>query len=350
MKKFTHKTRAVATAETTPAMAHRIRAKSGIRYYDGITYDMGGNPHMGTEIEQNKVKISRTTTELSGAFPYVFNFIEYMCTHYPEFIDLEDTQSYFYMITAPWDKFIEITLGQYTDQKKLLYDELYRLIHENRPKIVPYDDNTSIFSQPVRIALRSVERAKLSENVLAKLDNIHQEPIGEIQIEFMKPLFRDTVAKQGRFINMPRTFYAKLVDAARKHNMTSKLQDDDDNQSIIPLSEGKESQYHYVSTYMRLWNYLNLHDNGRGNYITVSLTDMLLHIAPQYIQIRNDKVYLDDKKAALNLIATGIAVLQELKSVGTDFSVINTEPDEQDGAIKINIKRNYIKKVQKSTR
>jgi hypothetical protein len=344
MKKFTHKTRAVATAETTPAMAHRMRAKSGIRYYDGITYDAGGNPQMGTEIEQNKVKISRATTELSGAFPYVFNFIEYMCTHYPEFVDLENTQSYFYMITAPWDKFIEITLGQYTDQKKLLYDELYRLIHENRPKIVPYDDNTSIFSQPVRIALRSVERAKLSESVLAKLDNINQEPIGEIQIEFMKPLFRDTVAKKGRFINMPRTFYAKLVDAARKHSMTPKLQNDDGNQSIIPSPEDNKSEYHYVSTYMRLWNYLNLHDNGRGDYITVSLTDMLLHVAPQYIKYYKEKVYVDNKESALNLVATGIAILKKLQSVRIDFSIINTELDEKEGTIKINIKRNYIKK------
>lgn len=53
-----HASKAAGKAIISTTVIHKNREKKGVRYYEGVSYDFDGNPHMGTEIEQNKVKIT----------------------------------------------------------------------------------------------------------------------------------------------------------------------------------------------------------------------------------------------------------------------------------------------------
>jgi len=113
-KKHSHNSRILAEAISSTTITHRAREKSGVRYYEGAFFAPDGQPCLGDEIERANVIISRVTTELSGAYPYIFNFVNYICTHGKELVKQIETENYYYMVTVPWEAFLNITLGNFT--------------------------------------------------------------------------------------------------------------------------------------------------------------------------------------------------------------------------------------------
>jgi hypothetical protein len=351
-KSFVHTTRLTAEAETSPTIIHRERGKKGVRYYEGVTYAPDGTVIFGDEVEQGKIKITRASTELSGAYLYLFNFLDYVCTHAPDLVKLDDeTSVYHYSVNAPWEKFLEITLGnEYANQKKLLQDELYRLIHEARPKIIPFGDGTSIYGQPFIVTLQSRARDELSKIELTRLDNIGQESsIGFIQIFFSKPLFRDvlTGTDTGRFLNMPKQFAAMIIDKA--HQLDQAQKNRPDVQEFLygqPLLFPPDiSGAHNIATYMRLYYYICLHDNNKGDYITLSLPDLVSHVCPKYAQVINDKLYIYNKKAVEEILTSGISIFSSLNMTAANFAITGMEGHDADLSIRILIKRRHKSKL-----
>jgi hypothetical protein len=343
-KSFVHTSRIAAEAKTTTAIIHKEREKRGVKYYEGVNFDADGSPILGDEIKQKKIQINRATSELSGAYGYLFNFVDYVCTHAPDLIE-ETEQLYHYVITCPWEKFLEITIGEeYKDQKKDLEEELYRLMHEAKPKLIPYKDGSTLYGQPFIVTLKSKTKKELSETALIKLKNIGKETtIGEIQVLFMKPLFVDVIKKQGNFINMPKNFYAMLVDKTRQITVRQML-DPDFRAFLFPDDYGplfpSNTPNHQVAAYMRLYYYICLHDNQKGSYITLSLPDMVSHVIPRYANIVGGKLYIHDKKAVEDFLSIGLSIFASLET-SANFIVTGVEGKDDELSIKILVKRRY---------
>jgi len=376
-KNVNHSSRAAAEAVISTTVIHKNREKRGVRYYEGVWYDPDGSPHMGTEIEQNKVRINRATTELSGAFPYIFDFVNYICTHAKELVQLGDTESYYYMVTVPWEFFLDITLGNFTEQRQSLITEIWLLMTKQQIKVIPYDDDTSIYSHPLRIAMRSKSRKELEAADLNRYNNLNIDPIGEIQIEFMKPLFKDVIDGT-RFISAPKAFHALLVKTAREiigilnsplfnqaiannRNAQSLIQafggnipfcvepmGSADKKLLDKITENtptkKEADSQHIIAYARFWHYLTLHYNGKGDYITVSLPDMFSCIEAQFVQEKNGVLYIRDYKAVSRFLQVALGIFSQLQTPETDFLIEGIEPTKNKNEMKIIIKRQYPRK------
>lgn len=291
-------------AETTSAMLHK-----GRDIYDGYFYDADGNARLGTLIEQKAVKLNKATTELNGAFPYTFDFLSYVCTNAKQAIENTEpsNRNYYYSVTAPWSKYLELTLGRYTDQKHSLLTELIAIEGNNAPiKVVPWDETTSIKGSPIRVAFRGVNKAALAPGVVKRLNNldhVSNMPIGEIQIEFLKPLFQDVIENKGNSFPLPAAFHATMKDDMEK------CRNDKDIKAI--------PEANYPQTYRKLWIYLNLHDNGEGAKIIVPAVDLLMHCAPQYIQEKPDgSRYVKDWWKARLFVIKGLTLFRKMAEYG----------------------------------
>jgi len=370
-KNYSHNSKILAEAIASTTITHRAREKNGVRYYEGAFFAPDGRPCMGTEIERANVIISRITTELSGAYPYIFNFVNYICTHGKELVKLGDSESYYYMVTVPWEAFLNITLGDFTDQRQFLITELGQLMAKQQLKVIPYDDDTSIYSHPVRIALRTKSKKDMIAAEINRYKNLNVDPIGEIQIEFMKPLFKDVIDGT-RYVNEPKAFHALLVKTAREvigalnsplfaqamaekymtQQITQVIGDTHKNihvnispelaQAMIDNNPTKkEADAQHIIAYARFWNYLTLHDNGRGDYITVSLPDMFSRIGAQYVQEKNGILYIRDRNAASRFLQVAVGIFSQLQTPETNFLIENVERTEDENEIRVIIKRQY---------
>jgi len=370
-KNYSHNSRILAEAIASTTITHRAREKSGVRYYEGAFFAPDGQPRMGNEIERANVIITRVTTELSGAYPYIFNFVNYICTHGKELVKLGDSESYYYMVTVPWEAFLNITLGDFTEQRQFLITELGQLMAKQQLKVIPYDDDTSIYSHPVRIALRTKSKKDMAAAEINRYKNLDVDPIGEIQIEFMKPLFKDIIDGK-RFINEPKAFHALLVKTAREvigalnsplfvqamaekymtHQITQVIGDVAQNIHVKVAPEiaeaivdnnptKKEADTQHIIAYARFWHYLTLKDNGRGDYITISLPDMFSHVEAQFVQEKSGVLYIRDRAAASRFLQVAVGIFSQLQTPETNFLIENIEPTKDKNEIKVIIKRQY---------
>jgi hypothetical protein len=261
MKSYIHTPKEIVKMELTPQRKHRERAKNGIRYFD----------ETGKLLKAGQIAISKATSELGGIYPYVFNFLSYVCTHAPELVKLGDSESFYYMVSAPMEKFLEITLGKYTKQTHRLKKELDRLIHkrEMQPKLIPFDDPTTgeqqtIYGPPIWVIIGAKKEAQAGHK------NINESENGIIQIFFLKPLFQNAVLHTGQYINEPKSFFAMIYDAVEKYS-------EEQQEDISSFETGASV---YALMIMKIWHYLTTHDNGIGKIKTFNLTSMLLDIEP----------------------------------------------------------------------
>jgi hypothetical protein len=263
MKKFMHTPREVADMELSPQRKHRERAKHGVHYFD----------ESGKLLEEGKVAITKATCELGGVYPYIFNFLSYVCVQAPELVKLGDTESVYYMISAPIEKFIEITLGKNAGQSHRLKKELDRLFHkrELQPKLIPFDNPTTgekqtIYGPPIWAAI-SVKRAAEAGH-----KNVNESENGVIQIFFLKPLFQNAVSRTGQYINEPKSFFAMIYEAVEQHAQ--------EQREDISTPEFEENASAFALMIMKTWHYLNVHDNDKGKTKTFNLVSLLLDVEP----------------------------------------------------------------------
>jgi hypothetical protein len=360
---ITHEPRAAAIAMTSPTVIHREREKSGVKYYEGVFYDDNGNPIKGDTVDSYNVKICRATCELAGAYPYIFNTLSWVCTHGglgKEIKDL-DPNGFYYSLTMTWEKFIEITLDKYIEQKHYLTGEISNLVSKAQAKIIPFDETSSVFGQPVIIALRAGDGRNLSPQAVKGISNLRKEPIGTIQILFLKSLFRDAL-NHTKYFNEPKAFYAMLrhnairVTGFKKEQMAH-------IQGIIKSHEGdfslpmindkmqaigelfgnpaaglqavrgyieqmdvkKAREYegdNFISAYNRIWQFIKLHDNNLGSRIRINIIELLSHTAPQYIQEKDGKKYIKGRKDAITFLDAAMAIIW---TIDKDTPILNIQ-------------------------
>jgi hypothetical protein len=328
-KRYEQMPRAIAKAITTPQIFHKERHENGVEYYKEVSYTPDGDMVLNGKIRKEKISISRATCNFSGAYPYLFDVISYVCTHAKEAIKEVDN---YYSVTIPYDKFLSFALDGCTGQLRYLQNELYRMDTSKQNKLIEIGENTSLYAMPVVLAYKAGNRERpLSEKGKRGAEQLGKEPHAEIQILFLKCLFQDVKENGNKYIDFPRAFFAKLkaVERAFEKKFVFREPDTGLNRLVDQKQLQKLMQKHgmvtdiadtqpltgaiSVEVIYKLLNYFRLCDNSDAKYRLKGI-EVLKHCAPQYIQTIKDKQgnstdyykNADEAKAFLNLLAIAI--------------------------------------------
>jgi len=329
-KRYEQMPREIAQAITTPQLFHKERHKNGVEYYKEVSYTPDGDMILNGKIRKEKISVSRATCNFSGAYPYLFDVISYVCTHAKKAVVEVDN---YYSVTIPYEKFLDFALDGCTGQMRYLQNELYRMDTLKQNKLIAVDENTSLYAMPVVLAYKAGNRERaLSEKGKRGAEQLGKEPHAEIQILFLKCLFQDVKENCNKYIDFPKAFFAKLkaverafekkiifrepntglnklVDKNQLQKLMQKHGDFTDITNVQPLADTIS-----VETIYKLLNYFRLHDNSINETIRLKGIEILKHCAPQYIQTRKDKngnftdyyKNTDEAKAFLNILTVAI--------------------------------------------
>jgi len=286
--------------------------------------------------EWQKAEIKRKTTELAGAFPYLFNITSYICENYPNLVKRE-TDNFYYQIGTetdpiPWEMFLNFGIGEYKNQKHQFLVELKRIVAENKPYFLPTGGNNLTLAQPFRIVLITSDMQKLDALKMKYLKNeeLVNYVFSGVIIECYKPLFAGHFNdyKDG-FIKQPSAWYAKI----RNDVTTSMIESKANFFGIIDSGAETESTMTALNV-MKIWEYLAIHDNGQGKTKNVDVVDLLSHVAPSYLQKRE---YLRNECiGSLVNALIAIAKLTYNYQNDLDFKIVNIELDEFDRVYALN--------------
>jgi len=345
-KRLEQMPRKVSTAITTPQIFHKERHEKGVDYYKNVSYTPEGDMILNGKICKEKISISRATCNFSGAYPYLFDVISYVCTHAKQFIKEVDN---YYSVTMPYEKFLEFALDNCTGQLRYLQNELYRMDAIKQSKLIALDEKTSLYAMPVVLAYKAGNRERtLSEKGKRGAEQLGKETHAEIQILFLKCLFQDIKENSNKYIDFPKAFFARLKAVEKsfenkfvyietdtglnqlvdKNQLQKLLEKDKSNMDISdlqPLTGSVNSE-----TIYKLLNYFRLHDNGHDPKIRLKGIDVLKHCAPQYIKTQKNKnsdaidgyQNADEAKSFLNLLAIAI---NEVCAMG----ILNVVPETE---------------------
>ncbi|MDR0389995.1 MAG: hypothetical protein LBH73_07985 [Spirochaetaceae bacterium] len=327
-KQLENMPRKISSAVTTPQVFHKERHEKGVDYYKEVTYTSDGDMIFNGKIQKEKISISRATCNFSGAYPYLFDVISYVCTHAKEAIIEADN---YYSVTIPYEKFLEFALDDCTGQLRYLQNELYRLDKAKQSKLIALNENTSLYALPVVLAYKAGDRP-LAQKGKRGAEQLGAEVHQEIQILFLKCLFQDIKENNNRYIDFPKALFAKLksvekafenkyvfkepitglnrlVDKKELQRLIKKYELITDISDLKPLDGAITAEIVY-----KLLNYFRIHDNSQSEKIRLKGIDILKHCAPQYIQTRKNRqgtsidYYQDTDEAKAFLMLLTIAI------------------------------------------
>lgn len=335
--------RKISETMTTPQVFHKERHENGVEYYKEVSYTQDGDMIFNGKIRKEKVSISRATCNFSGAYPYLFDVISYVCTHAKEAIIEADN---YYSVTIPYETFLDFALDDCTGQLRYLQNELDRLDKSRQSKLIALDEKTSLYALPVLLAYKAGERP-LSEKGRRGAEQLSVEVHAEIQILFLKCLFQDIKENDNKYIDFPKALFAKLkaIENAFENKFVyvepytglNRLVDKKELQKILastgsnstapsemkPLAGQVTAEIVY-----KLLNYFRIHDNSKTPKIRLKGIDVLKHCAPQYIQTRKNKRgestdYYKNAEEAKSFLQLLAIALNEVCRVG----LLNALPD-----------------------
>jgi hypothetical protein len=288
--------------------------------------------------EWQNAEIKRKTTELAGAFPYLFNITSYICENYPNLVKRE-TDNFYYQIGTeadpiPWKMFLNFGIGEYKDQKHQFLVELKRIVTENKPYFLPTDGKNMTLAQPFRIVLITSDMQKLD---VLKMKNLKNEELvnyvfSGVIMECYKPLFAGHFNgyKDG-FIKQPSAWYAKIKNDVTTSMIKNKAKFFD----IIDSGDEIETESNMTAlNVMKIWEYLAIHDNGQGKIKNVDVVDLLSHVAPSYLQkgeyLRNEYI-----GSLVNAFIALVKLTSDYRKK-LDFEIVSIELDEFDRVYALN--------------
>jgi hypothetical protein len=183
-----HKPAVMAWAELTTMREHKERQNK-----DVVVVNLTG---------KELLSITRATTELRRAYPYLFEFAAYVKTHYPQKIE---TAGVYHSITVPASVFWDIALDGKEEQKEYLRKEMYDLLEGNsKAKYIKVSEQTTVFARPIVIALIHTEPKTNKEK---RITNIGKDKmVDKIQILILKEFLN----LEHGYVNLPKAFYAKV--------------------------------------------------------------------------------------------------------------------------------------------
>jgi len=261
-----------------------------LKYPKGVARAEIFNQHDLTPEQKNEIliknKIERLQQEsfnLNGAYPYLIDLINYICTHHKDRIERKDNEAEtHYRVRLLKRDFDEIVLGEYKDQRDYLRKEIYRLIKgldENnnyiKNKVLPFSLTEGILTRPIKIEIVFHDDKKIPAYQMS-LKDITGDSVKGYIIEFYKPLWREVVKSENGadWFPFPVRFQAKMVDYIKKHKNDHEFK--------------KYGNFGNASNYRKLYLYLNLHDNSNSARIKYDGIDLTKHCLPSNIKIKKD--------------------------------------------------------------
>jgi hypothetical protein len=311
-----HEPRTAGEALLVTTVVNRERQERGVIYTEGIEYP-DGKPTPGPIVEPYKVQIKRATSELAGIYPFVFNAISYVLSHKELHGGLEIMKTGYYdSITMPVDVFLDITLDDTKNIRPFLMSEIAKSISHPMSKAVPYDENYTVFGQPVIVVFGNDKTGKFIKNI-NRYEIRHDETV---QILFMKCFFRD---EKGH-IQEPKAIYAHLIEEQLLYNASIKAKSaqmllTDGQQTPEPTDLTiKSDPYVQTSAINRVREYLFHHDNGYSPKIHYDVIDMLNHTQPQHVrQSGIQKGQIKHYKEAKEFVTKALTVICNLYKTET---------------------------------
>jgi hypothetical protein len=278
---------------------------------------------------ERQAEINRKTTELAGAYPYIFSIVSWVCENHPQLVK-QDTTNFYYQIgnetdPMPWNRFLNYGIGKYKDQKHLFLVELKKFIKENRPYWLPAMDGGAVLMPPFRITLKTKDLREISIAEMGRIKNteVADSIICGVIIECYKPFFAGHFnGHEDGFIKQPAAWYAKIRQGAIG-TIENKAQ------FSGMVEAGMENDMTALNV-MRIWEYLALHDNGKGETKTVDAVDLLNHVAPSYLK-KGEYIRHENLGSLLNAFTTLARITKEHRA-DLDFEIVNIELDQYDRA------------------
>jgi hypothetical protein len=160
-----------------------------------------------------------------------------------------------------------------------------------------------------------------------KNDELVNYVFSGVIMECYKPLFAGHFnGYQDGFIKQPAAWYAKI-----RNGVNGMIQANARFEGIVEA--GAENDMTALNV-MKVWEYLALHDNGKGETKTVDVVDLLSHIAPGYLQkgeyLRREKI-----GGLYNALVTLARITGEYRDE-LDFEITGINLDQFDMAFAAN--------------
>ncbi|MCL2608821.1 MAG: hypothetical protein FWD94_02830 [Treponema sp.] len=185
-----HEPKSMVWAEATPLSEHKKREAEGIQ---AELVPIGS--------KEAPLPLSRATTDLRKAYPYIFDCAAYAKTHNPEKID---TDLFYSRFTMPYSVFLDYCLDYCTEQTDYLKKEIYQLIKGQPAKYIKISQERTVLAQPVIIAFSHTDLKTGKEK---RIKNIgHDAKVDTVQVQILKELLD---VSHG-YVNLPKAFYAKM--------------------------------------------------------------------------------------------------------------------------------------------
>jgi hypothetical protein len=233
-KGIMHEPKVMAWAEATPLSEHKEREKQGVQI-DIIPSDT-------KKIEP--LPLSRATTELRRAYPYIFDCAAYVLTHSPERIE---TDLFYSRFTMPYHVFLNYCLDYCTEQTQYLKEELYRLLKGQPAKYIKVSKTRTVLAQPVIIAFSHTDLKTGKDKLITNIGK--DEKVDLVQVQILKELLD---VSHG-YLNLPKAPYAKISRAFNVMKEIIKLSSidgkyDDDKENHAKYREKINNIKNSVST------------------------------------------------------------------------------------------------------
>jgi hypothetical protein len=211
-----HEPKPMLWAEATPLSEHKNREKSGITAV------------VPAGCKKNPEPISRATTELRRAYPYIFDCAAYAKTQNPQNIEYDNVYARFEL---PYEIFLEYCLDDCNEQREYLLSEISKLMEGQPAKYIKVSPEKTVYAQPV---ILSFTRTDLKTGKEKRLENIGQDTrVSMVQVQILKELLDDTHG----YVNLPKAFYAKTK---RLYNSM--------RENVKPVREAKNDYRKLVNT------------------------------------------------------------------------------------------------------
>jgi hypothetical protein len=302
-----HEPRAMAWAQLTPTSEHKER--------EGVNPVTVIGPE-GTNA--NPLPVSKATTLLRRAYPYVFNCAAYTLTQCPG--KIKETEIY-KCFDMPAHVFYEYCLDDCTEQKDFLQKEIYEMLTDGKStvKYIKVSEERTVLARPVIIAFSHTD---LKTGKDKRIKNIKRNrKVDMVHIQILKEL----MTLEDGWLNVPKAFYAKT---RRIYNtMIKNVQPIINNKgnyrglvnavksmAIEPINTPEAARI--GSTILAQINTLSKIEQGDFHKIYLALEYILVNrprmakskpykllelcekCAPEYVQEVDGKLYYKDKAAA----------------------------------------------------
>jgi hypothetical protein len=240
----------------------------------------------------------------ANAYPFIFDGLSFLCTNHAtdqwtdsdgntrDVIERQDNRTEtHYKAGLKLKTFMDMALNGHNEHRRDFLRQLYKLVAHPEKKVLPYTDGCNIITEPVRIDFILEDETKLSENEEKRLSNLCNKrekgkkirgKIKFIIIEFYKPLFEslflvNSKGKLGKnYIQVPKALHAEIKATVAEIVTTEFFKGTDLEKENVPL---------YESNVRAVFLYFALHDNRKGDYITINALDFAESCFPKTVKI-----------------------------------------------------------------